>query len=138
MHLLWILVVYDLILFPFGIPRMILKFILLVAERLSNTEDNVLPRGKILNHTRRKKTRYVRKINLPTYVREGGGSDSSECEEETKVDSHHNDSESQGSCDCVEEPEEPEEPEKPEEPEEPEEDGENKVCVGATQPCNTD
>jgi len=127
MHLLWILVVYDLILFPFGIPRMILKFILLVAERLSNTDDNILPREKIINHVRRKKTRHVRKINLPAYVKESDDSES-DCENEIKCDTHK-DAESRGSCDCIEEPQEPQDPQDPQDPQEPQDPQDPEQCV---------
>jgi|TARA_Y100000389_G_C17098661_1_gene334790 hypothetical protein len=39
MDLSWILVLYDLLIFPFGVPRRILEFVLLFVSRLMNSQN---------------------------------------------------------------------------------------------------
>lgn len=39
MDLSWVLVLYDLIIFPFGVPRRILEFVLLFVSRLMNSQN---------------------------------------------------------------------------------------------------
>ena len=86
MKLLWILVIYDLILFPFGIPRMILKFILVLMERLSEVNHHLKP--NLRNSKRCRK----RKMYLPSIRRH------EQCKDDDKND-FDSDHEMMNNCD---------------------------------------